>query len=156
MSQLAPSTHGRNIPSLDGLRTISVVLVMLGHLYGTRGYPQDAITRQAGRFAHFGVEVFFVISGLLITTLLLKEREQTGRIDLVNFYLRRTFRIFPAAFFYITVVAIVAHPGYLRYAYTYTMCYASQARPWLLGHLWSLSVEEQFYLLWPAALILGF
>jgi peptidoglycan/LPS O-acetylase OafA/YrhL len=156
MSQLAPSAHARNIPSLDGLRTISVVFVMLGHLYGTVGYPQNALTHQAGRFAHFGVEVFFVISGFLITTLLLREREQTGRIDLVNFYLRRTFRIFPAAFFYITVMALVVHPGYLRYAYTYTMCYASQARPWVLGHLWSLSVEEQFYLLWPAALMLGF
>lgn len=129
---------------------------MFGHLYGTTHYPQNAATRDLGKFAHFGVEVFFVISGFLITTLLLSERERTGRIDLVSFYLRRTFRIFPAAFFYITVMAIVVHPGYLIYAYTYTMCYASQARPWVLGHLWSLSVEEQFYLLWPAALMLGF
>lgn len=156
MSQLAPSAHARNIPSLDGLRTISVALVMLGHLYGTVGYPRNTVTRELSQFAHFGVQVFFVISGFLITTLLLRERHQTGRIDLKNFYLRRTLRIFPAAFFYITVMALLLHPGYLLYAYTYTMCYASQARPWVLGHLWSLSVEEQFYLLWPAALILTF
>lgn len=155
MSQMAPSAHARDIPSLDGLRTISVVLVMLGHLYGTVGYPRNGITHAAGDRAHFGVQVFFVISGFLITTLLVRERETSGRIDLKAFYLRRTFRIFPAAFFYVTVMALVLHPGYLLYAYTYTMCYASQARPWVLGHLWSLSVEEQFYLVWPLALLLG-
>src|SRR5215469_8527111 len=156
MSQPATSTHARNIPSLDGLRTLSILMVLLGHLYGTLGYPKNAVTLELSHFAHFGVQVFFVISGFLITTLLLREREKTGRINLVHFYLRRTFRIFPAAFFYISVMALVVHPGYLLYAYTYTMCYAGQARPWVLGHLWSLSVEEQFYLLWPAALVLGF
>jgi peptidoglycan/LPS O-acetylase OafA/YrhL len=135
---------------------LSIGLVLLGHLYGTANYPKNAETHFLAGFAHLGVQIFFVISGFLITTLLLKERERTGRISLPLFYLRRTLRIFPAAFFYITVVALIAHPGYLGYAYTYTMCYASQARPWVLGHLWSLSVEEQFYLVWPAALVLGF
>jgi peptidoglycan/LPS O-acetylase OafA/YrhL len=154
ISPTAPS--GRTIPSLDGLRTFSILLVLLGHLYGTAHYPQNSATHFLEEFAHLGVQIFFVISGFLITSLLLKEKERTGTISFFHFYMRRTFRIFPAAFFYITVIAIVAHPGYLWYAYTYTMCYASQARPWLLGHLWSLSVEEQFYLIWPAALVLGF
>ena len=148
--------NARAIPSLDGLRTLSISMVLLGHLYGTMHYPHNAVTQYLGHFSHMGVQIFFVISGFLITSLLLMEKAKTGTIDLVQFYLRRTFRIFPAAFFYTTVIAIVARPGYLTYAYTYTMCYASQARPWVLGHLWSLSVEEQFYLLWPAALVIGF
>jgi len=146
----------RRIPSLDGLRTISIVLVLLGHLYGTAHYPKNALTFFLARYAHLGVQIFFGISGFLITTLLLNERRKTGRIDFYAFYLRRTRRIFPAAFFYITVMAIVARPGYLGWAYSYTMCYAGQGRPWLLGHLWSLSVEEQFYLLWPFVLAFGF
>ena len=146
----------KRIPSLDGLRTISIAMVFFGHLYGTAGYPKNAVTEYLAQYAHVGVQVFFVISGFLITSLLKRERERTGRINFGNFYLRRTLRIFPAAFFYITVVAIVAHPGYLAFAYTYMMCYAGQGRPWLLGHLWSLSVEEQFYLLWPLAVAFAF
>lgn len=146
----------KRIASLDGLRMFSIVLVFLGHLYGTANYPQNAVMRFLSGYAHLGVQIFFVISGFLITTLLLNERQKTGRIDFFAFYRRRTLRIFPAAFFYITVIAIVAHPGYLGYAYTYMMCYAGQGRPWLLGHLWSLSVEEQFYLIWPFAVAFGF
>ena len=131
-------------------------MVLSGHLYGTAHYPKNSLTSAISHTAHLGVQIFFVISGFLITSLLVKEKEQTGRIDFLRFYIRRTLRIFPAAFFYITVVAVLAHPGYLWYAYTYTMCYASQARPWLLGHLWSLSVEEQFYLLWPAVLMISY
>lgn len=147
----------KRIPSLDGLRAISITLVLLGHLYGTRHYPKNAETRLLGSFAHFGVQVFFVISGFLITMLLLKEREKTDKVDLFQFYKRRTIRIFPAAFFYIAVVAILAHPlRDLGYALTYTMSYVNESRPWLLGHLWSLSVEEQFYLFWPLAFALFF
>ena len=138
------------------MRTVSIVMVLLGHLYGTANYPHNGVTRFLSEFAHLGVQIFFVISGFLITSLLLKEKLKTGRVSFGNFYLRRTLRIFPAAFFYITVMAVIARPGYLLWAYTYMMCYAGQARPWLLGHLWSLSVEEQFYLLWPAAMVLGF
>jgi peptidoglycan/LPS O-acetylase OafA/YrhL len=147
----------KRIPSLDGLRALSIVLVFSGHLYGTSNYPRNAFTHALSEYAHFGVQVFFVISGFLITLLLLREHDRTGRIDLRSFYLRRTLRIFPAAFAYITAMAILHYPlGYLRYAYTYTMCYAGQGRPWVLGHLWSLSVEEQFYLFWPLAMAFAF
>jgi len=129
---------------------------LLGHVYGTNHYPRNTFTKFISQSAHLGVQIFFVISGFLITTLLLKEHERTGRINLPRFFLRRTLRIFPAAFAYIAIVAIVARPHFLVYALTYTMCYAPQTRPWILGHLWSLSVEEQFYLLWPVALLLGF
>lgn len=147
----------RRIPSLDGLRAISIGLVFCGHLYGTNHYPRNSSTRVLSEYAHFGVQVFFVISGFLITLLLLREHDRTGQINLRQFYINRTLRIFPAAFAYITVMAFLAYPlGYLRYAYTYMMCYAGQGRPWVLGHLWSLSVEEQFYLLWPVIMAFAF
>lgn len=122
-----PISASQKIPSLDGLRTASLALVLLGHLTGTTYYPTNTVTRFLGSFAHLGVQIFFVISGFLITTLLLNEQNRTGRISLSQFYLRRTVRIFPAAFTYITVIAVLMRPGYLGYAYTYTMCYASQA-----------------------------
>jgi peptidoglycan/LPS O-acetylase OafA/YrhL len=150
------------IASLDGLRALSIVLVFLGHTYTTRGYPNNSLTEFLGGFSHFGVQIFFVISGFLITSLLLRERSVTGRIDLPSFFLRRTFRIIPAALVYIafatTLRFILHHPfplKYLVYALTYTVCY-SQHQPWVLAHLWSLSVEEQFYLFWPFALVIGF
>jgi len=134
------------IPSLDGLRAISILCVIAGHL-------------GAGpALGAFGVNVFFVISGYLITTLLRNEREASGRISLLAFYLRRSFRIFPASFAFIGFVALMApsvRPD-LPYAVTYTMSYHMDKSSQLLSHLWSLSVEEQFYLLWPLALVLAF
>lgn len=149
---------GQNrIPSLDGLRTVSITFVVLGHLYGTRGYPDNRFTHFLTQYAHFGVQVFFVISGFLITSLLLREREKNGKIAWLAFYRRRAVRIFPACFTYIAIMVLCfgALPR-LAYALTYTMCYAGNSRPWVLGHLWSLSVEEQFYLLWPLALLWAF
>jgi len=142
------------IPSLDGLRAVSIALVVCGHLAGA-GLPLFF-----GRGANLGVTVFFVISGYLITGLLIVEHQRTGRISLRRFYARRTLRIFPA--FYVFVAAVVVlkglgfvtlAPGDLLAALTYSMNYHYQ-RAWALGHVWSLAVEEQFYLLWPAALAL--
>lgn len=150
------------IASLDGLRALSIGLVLLGHLYGTTGYPKNQVTEFLGNFSHFGVQIFFVISGFLISNLLLREQRTTGRINLPSFYLRRTFRIFPLAFVYIAFATsfrfLLHHPfpvKYLIVAVTYTTCYV-RGGPWVLGHLWSLSVEEQFYLFWPIALVAGF
>jgi peptidoglycan/LPS O-acetylase OafA/YrhL len=150
------------IPSLDGLRAVSIALVIFGHLSGSTGYPNNSFTQMIGSFSHFGVQVFFVISGFLITTLLLAEQRDTGRIDLSSFYLRRVFRIFPAAFTYVGFATALRflfhHPFPLRYlaiALTYTMSY-SHGGPWVLAHLWSLSVEEQFYIFWTIVLFAGF
>jgi len=106
-----------------------------------------------------GVTAFFVISGFLITTLLLEERRETGAIDLRAFYLRRTFRILPAYWVYLGVVAVLAAAGIViasfggfAHALSFTTDYVNPDS-WVLNHTWSLSVEEQFYLLWPAALI---
>jgi peptidoglycan/LPS O-acetylase OafA/YrhL len=148
------------IQSLDGLRALSIALVLLWHLAGNQGIP---FTRAdlALDFGALGVRCFFVISGYLITTLLVREHARTGRISLRDFFLRRTFRIFPAFYVYVLVVAVGAWLGALvlarhdvTFALTYTMNY-HHPRGWPLGHIWSLSVEEQFYLLWPALMALA-
>ncbi|HXX66684.1 MAG TPA: acyltransferase [Polyangiaceae bacterium] len=150
----AKAGPAHRLPSLDGLRAISIALVLFGHLAGA-GLPLFF-----GRGANLGVTVFFVISGYLITGLLIGEHERTGRISLRRFYARRTLRIFPAFYAFVAAVLLLKGlglvtlaPGDLLAAVTYSMNYHYQ-RAWALGHVWSLAVEEQFYLLWPAALAL--
>jgi peptidoglycan/LPS O-acetylase OafA/YrhL len=152
-----PRVPSGRMRSLDGLRAISIALVLLGHLGGTRGLK--AVNLQIGDYAHLGVVVFFVISGFLITTLLMVERAVTGEVSLKLFYARRSIRIFPAACVYLAVLAIlgvagVVHlkPGDMWHAITYTENFHG-LHAWQVGHLWSLSVEEQFYLLWPFAFV---
>ena len=147
----------RHIPSLNGLRALSIILVIIAHAGDTRGAP--AWLRLLKPFGNLGVRVFFLISGFLITTLLLRECGAKGRIALGSFYARRTLRIFPGCCFYIAVVALLRRanlvelrPGDLAHALTYTMNYHVD-RAWALNHLWSLSVEEQFYLLWPILMV---
>src|SRR5205807_9098473 len=94
----APRLSGR-IASLDGLRAVSILLVLLGHAAMSDGAPH--ILSPLSHIGNIGVRFFFVISGFLITTLLLKEQAKTGTISLKQFYLRRTLRIFPAAYFFI-------------------------------------------------------
>jgi peptidoglycan/LPS O-acetylase OafA/YrhL len=155
------SPSAERIPSLDGLRAISITLVLLGHLAGTRGFPLSAAAVNPWSLGSFGVTVFFVISGFLITGLLLDELRRTQRIRLGRFYFRRTLRIFPPYFALLIVVAaagaagwIALNPGDLLHGATYTSNY-HDTRSWYVGHTWSLSVEEQFYLLWPAVLLLA-
>lgn len=148
------------ISSLDGIRAVSIALVFFAHLCGTRGFLDVTAVHYTGDTGALGVKVFFVLSGYLITSLLLEEHAREKRISLKNFYLRRSFRILPAAYAYITVIGIAGllslvtlRPGELFRAVTYTINYVAPAqRSWDLGHLWSLAVEEQFYLLWPLAL----
>lgn len=150
----------QRLPSLDGLRAVSIGLVFVGHIAGTRGTP--TFLDPLSHVGNLGVKVFFVISGFLITTLLLKEYHKTHRISLRGFFARRTIRIFPAFFAYVGVVVLLQGLGYftlrdsdLLHAVTYTMNYHND-RAWQLNHLWSLAVEEQFYLLWPLLLyVLG-
>jgi peptidoglycan/LPS O-acetylase OafA/YrhL len=85
----------RRIPSLDGLRAISISLVLLAHLAGTRNFPLSVTAGHVLGLGEFGVIVFFVISGFLITGLLLDELAKSDRIHLGRFYFRRTLRIFP-------------------------------------------------------------
>jgi len=154
----SPLSGGR-IPSLDGLRALSITFVLLAHLCGTRFFVLGTdVFRVLGDFGNLGVRIFFIISGFLITSLLLKERVTDGRISLKNFYIRRVLRIFPAAYAFISIIWIAGILGLLQVgradflaACSYTMNYL-RPHGWNLGHLWSLAVEEQFYLIWPLAL----
>jgi peptidoglycan/LPS O-acetylase OafA/YrhL len=141
-------------PELDGLRGIGVLLVLVGHTY-LLGFDK------AGRE---GVTLFFALSGYLITRLLLEERAAAGRISLRAFYERRVRRLLPA------MIAVVVVTGGLMAALGQWSTYPAQATATLLyvgnlayaggfdlgylSHTWSLAVEEQFYLVWPALVIL--
>jgi peptidoglycan/LPS O-acetylase OafA/YrhL len=153
---LTPRLPAR-IPSLDGLRAISIAMVLVAHMVGDENIPP--LLHQLHHLGNFGVKVFFVISGFLITTLLIKEFEKTGGISLKGFYIRRVFRIFPAFYTYFFIIVALSWMGYLTlkpgdavHAATFTMNYHHD-RAWYLNHTWSLSVEEQFYLLWPPLMV---
>jgi peptidoglycan/LPS O-acetylase OafA/YrhL len=143
----------QKIPSLDGLRAVSILLVLIGHTL--KGDPMWSSQYEGIRiYASVGVTMFFVISGFLITTLLLKEKASNACVDIRKFYIRRVLRIIPVNFLYIIAVFLLNRPLGLGVetsafwpAFTYTVNFA--AVPVILGHLWSLSVEEQFYLFWP-------
>ena len=130
---------------------------MLGHLSGTRG--AGVINLQIGNYAHLGVVVFFVISGFLITSLLMSEHETHGRVSLRLFFARRSLRILPAMYLYLVFLCALWMLGLVHltnrdlwHALTYTVNF-EPGHAWQVGHLWSLSVEEQFYLLWPLAFV---
>lgn len=156
-SVVSASADANRLPSLDGLRALSIALVLIGHLSGTRGFHR---LYPIGDYAHLGVVVFFVISGYLITRLLLQEHAKFGRVSLRNFYARRALRLLPAAYTFILCVVLLWVAGLIHlsardiwHALTYTVNFEVD-RVWYIGHLWSLSVEEQFYLLWPIAFVL--
>jgi peptidoglycan/LPS O-acetylase OafA/YrhL len=146
-----------HLPSLDGMRAISIALVLLGHLSGTRGFVR--IDLGVGDYARLGVTVFFVISGFLITRLVIAEYEAKGHVSLKLFYARRALRLFPASYAYIACIGLLSLVGVVHvnsrdiwHAVTYTVNYLPD-RSWDIAHLWSLSVEEQFYLLWPCTFV---
>lgn len=147
----------RHLPSLDGLRGFSILIVIFGHLIsGTHyfGYINGLV----------GVDIFFVISGFLITTLLLKEKSKTGTISLKGFYTRRVLRIFPVAYLYLLVLVFLnavfllhITPESFFTALLYIKNFAGpNASDWQTGHFWTLGLEEQFYLLFPVILVFNF
>ncbi len=147
----------KRIPQIQALRAVAAVLVVIYHAKVTSG-------------GYIGVDIFYVISGFLITGLLLRELDGTGSLALKAFYLRRIKRLLPASFFVLFVTAIVAwtvYPTTLRHglgkdiaaagAYVSNYLFALwqmdyqnlNATPPVVIHYWSLAVEEQFYLFWP-------
>lgn len=138
------------IPSLDGARAFAILLVMWGHWAEVRFHSPVA-----GAYASLGRRIFFVLSGFLITTLLTKEYGKTSTIALRRFYVRRAYRILPAAFVFMAVVFAIFWRELRWYHMAAAVLYLVNydfAHPWFLGHLWSLSVQEQFYFLWPGVL----
>jgi peptidoglycan/LPS O-acetylase OafA/YrhL len=149
------------LPSLDGLRAVSIALVVVCHVVRAlaegRKLPYGAgMLRDWGSV---GVTMFFAISGFLITTLLVAEQRDRGVISLRAFYFRRAFRILPAYWTYLAVAAALTMAGAFAVsaagfatALSFTSDYRNAGSS-ILGHSWSLSVEEQFYLLWPITLV---
>ncbi len=141
----------KRIPALDGVRALAVLLVLLGHYA-----RQDLL-------ALLGVKVFFVLSGFLITRLLVAEYREHGRIAFGRFYARRAFRIVPAYYLFLAITFAIAWRGQWPYrpvevigAWTYTLNYvialAAHPEASAILHAWSLAVEEQFYFIWPLVL----
>lgn len=157
-----PKDH-RSTP-LDGIRGLAILLVLVYHSFGDvrSGSPLTAAIVSLADSCWVGVDLFFVLSGYLITGILLKTRGQPGYFR--TFYMRRFLRIFPPyyAFLGMLLVAALCKPvlrGQIPFAWLVTYCVnfevAFRGWPWHpIQHLWSLSVEEQFYLVWPAFLAL--
>jgi peptidoglycan/LPS O-acetylase OafA/YrhL len=155
------------LPCLDGLRAISILFVLFNHVLSTIDHTAPRWMLFLFARGDLGVFVFFILSGFLITYLLLGEYETTGAINLRNFYLRRVLRIFPAFYTYLFVLAVLSIFGFLPIAlshfldagfflWNYKHIWDPTSGPgnFLMGHFWSLSLEEQFYLLWPLTLFL--
>jgi len=159
------------LPTLDGWRALSIVLVILHHSQIQSNVPIfGTLLQSVSDAGEAGVELFFAISGLLICSRLLEEETRFRQISVKSFYLRRCFRILPAAFFYLLVLAILAAfhiipllPvdwfGALFFFRNYAMVFEYMhhgplALHWYTGHFWSLSMEEHFYLVLPGVLVL--
>lgn len=146
---------------IDGLRAVSILIVLLGHFNGH--YLHIEWLEILIEHGVLGVTFFFVISGFLITTLLLKENAINGQINIKKFYLRRALRILPVSCLYLLFIFLINNILHLQIPFAYFLIAAlyvsnttaliykkdTVGNSILLGHYWSLSVEEQFYLLYP-------
>lgn len=157
-----PQTAGRTkLASLDGWRALAITLVLASHMWASENAPNlgplwEIISHQG----NFGVRIFFTLSGFLITFLLLDEWKRRGTISLKAFYLRRIFRIFPVYYLFLAVLALAQVSGVYHDATTTWLGALTMTRNLFgqgdsaTGHLWSLAVEEQFYLFWPICLVM--
>ncbi|MBI1382596.1 MAG: acyltransferase family protein [Planctomycetaceae bacterium] len=156
VAQSTSAGTGLYLPSLDGFRGIAILLVMVYHADWLRG-------------GYLGVDLFFVLSGYLITRILLHEHSQTGSIGLLRFYGRRGLRLLPTLLLVVGAVWVYAHHLEPSQANTVTarevwailLYYVNlpQAFQWfpvgVLRHCWSLAIEEHFYLVWPPVLAIA-
>lgn len=157
-SHLGAAIQAKHIQGLDAFRALAVLFVLLGH--GIEGAP--AWAPWVAPLASLGVKLFFVLSGLLITRLLLDEIDRKQSIDLVRFYRRRFGRLMPAFYLYLAVaIGILLVRGKpvpwdavgsaMLYVTNYYQAF-NGAPTHIVSHCWSLAVEEQFYVIWPLLL----
>jgi peptidoglycan/LPS O-acetylase OafA/YrhL len=157
--------RGVHVPALDGIRGLAILFVLVYHLtIITPGCPLDEIVAKMADAGWFGVDLFFVLSGFLITGILYDAKGQAGYFR--SFYMRRTLRILPlyyaVVFFSLIVLPNFPHPKlanfgriagdeiwYWAYMSNYLIGYRGTFRHGILDVSWSLAIEEQFYLLWP-------
>lgn len=145
------------IKSLDGLRALSIILVILGHLSFTYTDYSTILANYFSLMQATGVSIFFVISGFLINGFLIKEKAQLGKVDLKLFYFKRLLRIFPPFYLYVFLMVFllpfydVVQPTQVEIlsALSYLWNYIYSTKNWFFGHSWSLAIEEQFYMSWP-------
>ncbi len=162
----ASDVEFRHFPVLDGLRGMAVLIVMFYHL--DQLIPQLKVISTGG---FLGVDIFFVLSGFLITSILLKEQSRESKIDLKNFYVRRFARLTPALWLFLLFLyfqadnllpplqaVILFSDNNFLYAVTYLINWHSAAGGITghLNHIWSLAIEEQFYIVWSLILFKAF
>ena len=153
LDRLQANLRKKKIPGLDGIRGIAALSVVGLHDQ-VIAHPERSELLYPGRFA---VQIFFIISGLLITWLLLQEEQRDNKINRVQFYWRRAFRLFPALFVLLlwqqfTNLPYATRNGKIAAALYFANYYSILAGGWGvrgLGQTWSLAVEEHFYLIWP-------
>ncbi|WOB07311.1 acyltransferase [Piscinibacter gummiphilus] len=157
---MSANAETQRIPALDGWRAISILLVIIGHLVNYR-YQSGPPSPIAAYLSVMGVKVFFVISGLLIAGLALKEEATTGTLSMKGFYRRRVYRILPAYFAYLATVLVFSLLGWIQQdaagiglAAVFVCNAPGLDCGWFVGHSWSLAYEEQFYLVFPLLFVL--
>jgi peptidoglycan/LPS O-acetylase OafA/YrhL len=172
---MIPDRMKARLVELDGLRGLAVMMVVFGHAqasHGADGYAGGLAPLNLLKDGELGVRIFFVLSGFLITSILMAEYDWSGTINLLDFYKRRVLRIFPAFYIYLLFITGLTFAGVLQvagkslfFAAVHLLNYAvaiSLLVNWkdagdpgypVVGHFWTLSLEEQFYWLWPVTLI---
>jgi peptidoglycan/LPS O-acetylase OafA/YrhL len=156
--QARPHAHGQvaRVPSLDGFRAVAILCVLLTHATTTYHFPAQALLRKPfGVFGLLGVEVFFVLSGFLIASILLREIDLAGRFSLKHFWARRALRILPVFLCLVLVLIVLRVVGYIYIRSrgwielaTFTVNFRYHPR-WSVGHLWFLALEVHFYVMFP-------
>ena len=149
------------LQSLDGWRAVSIIIVLGGHSTFASGFPEKLRPLFHWAFdGNLGVRCFFVISGFLITWLMLREADDTGRVNLKHFYARRALRILPVYGAVLLALGLLQwltsyHPSAGVWLGNLTFLRNFVGNDFTSNHLWSLSVEEQFYFLWPGIFVMG-